>query len=233
MKKQLTILLMMMFMLSLAACGKSETNDKDDPNAVSSISGSAASSAQLPAEDEPSEGGDDSETSTGDLIVGKNVSDGQRGTGPATLHSRFGSLSFPEGVDYQLSTLPPDDTLTATLEFWFGKGNTNAGKFTISSTRMIGSLDDAVNECIRMNDFGKLTATIGDEVSYGGITYKNLSIHEADGSEAKYYLVTYYKTENDRNGYVEVQVNGQDGGYYKLDIDDPIVVEILESTTLK
>ncbi len=237
MKKQLTTLLAIILILSMAACSKSDTNNKSSQNAAEPTTSNSQLSTEAETSDteEASDDNDDldAEISTGDLIVGQNISDGYQGSDPVTLYSRFGSLKFPEGVNYKLSTLPPDDTATATLEFWFGKGNTNAGRFTISTTRMIESLEDAVNECIRMNDFGSLSSTIGDEISYGGITYKNLSIHKDDGSEAKYFLVTYYETEDGRNGYVEVQVNGQDGGYYKLDIDDPIVIEMLESLVLK
>lgn len=216
------ILISILLVLSLLACGKTDNNelDKKDPESEKPV---------VVVEDEAEEKEDEvEELDLGVLIVGETIKKGDKGSGPVVIESRMGKISIPEGLDYELYGEPLATGNTASIRIDFGPGNTGAGYIELSTTRMIKSLDDAVEECIRTSDFGTMESEIGDEIIYGDKTFKEVTIKKADDSDIRYYLVSYYPAEDDWDGYIEVYAGGE-GHYYNMDIKDPLITEILNT----
>ena len=223
-----TLIIIVVLIFSLTGCG--------DTKEVEKIADPVQTSTDVVAEVEPEEPAEEieeveEELDEGLLVVGETINKGDIGSGPVKIDSGLTQISIPEGLDYELYMSFVDGN-TGSIRVNFGTGNRGAGHIEVTTTRMIKSLDDAANECIRMNDFGTLDSEIGDEVKYGDLTYKYVTIKETDVTNVKYYLVAYYNRSDDKDIYVELSTNGGDS-YYKMDIDDPLVGELLKSLVLK
>lgn len=70
---------------------------------------------------------------------------------------------------------------------------------------------------------------IGEEVTYGNTTYKQVSLSNGYGAET--CLVSYYKRADGKNIYVEISTKQTD--FDKLQIDDPLVQELAKSAVYK
>ena len=223
-----TLIIMVVLIFSLTACGtKKEVEKVENP---------VQTSKDVVAEVEPEKPAEEiekveEESDEGLLVVGETINKGDSGSGPVKIDSGLTQIFIPEGLDYNLYMSFVDGN-TGSIRVDFGIGNRGAGHIEVTTTRMIKSLDDAANECIRMNDFGTLKSEIGDEVIYGDLTYKYVTIKETDETNVKNYLVAYYKRSDDKDIYVELRTNGGDS-YYKMDIDDPLVGELLKALVLK
>lgn len=221
-KNRLKTLVLIILMLALIACGKSDNNDKDKKE-----------EDKLVVEvDEKEDEADQEEVNDDVLVVGKSIEKGDTGSGPVAIESRLGLISIPEGLDYKLYTAPFESGETSSIRVNFGEDDTSAGHVEVSTTRMIKSLDDAVTECIRTNDFGTLESIIGEEITYGDRVFKEVTIKKPDDSDIRHYLVSYYEAENDWDGYIEIHTAGE-GNYYNMDIKDPLVSSIIKSLVVK
>ncbi len=119
-----------------------------------------------------------------------------------------------------------------TIQIDFGKNSAIVGRLEVSTTRMISSLDDAVNECIRVRNldtYKEGKSEIGEEVTYGDTTYKLVNMSHENGAES--CLVSYYKRADGKDIYVEIRIKQLD--IDKLTIDDPLVQELAESAVYK
>ncbi len=222
-KKYLALFLVAALLFSLAACGNS--GDADTTTDGGKITTSAADYGI-------SDGTTQSDAGSGVLVVGESIKKGDRGTGAAVIESALSVVTIPKGLDYELY-----DAYDNSVRVDFGVGNTGAGHIAFSTTRMIKSLDDAANECVRTNDFtGSLESEIGEEFTYGNLTYKAVKIWDAKEGPFKgdttYFLAAYYKTADGDDAYVEVRANGE-GNYRNIEIDNPLIVEILNTLKLK
>ena len=232
-KKHFALLLVIVLLFSLTACAKdttTESTDVTDPAVTEEATDEAADEAVEPEVTEPEVALD-----TGASIAGQPVEKNDKGTGPVAIESRFGTINIPAGLDYQLYYVPTGELgkgKTDTIQVDFGKGNTNSGYIHISSTRMVASLDEALAESSRMNDFGTKDSVAGDEVTFNGVPFKHQTIQKPDGTDANNYLIGYYKTVDDTDGFVEVCANGKERAY-SIDINDPLIVELMESLVLK
>lgn len=97
---------------------------------------------------------------------------------------------------------------------------------------MISSLDDAVNQCIRVRNldtYKEGKSEIGEEVTYGDTTYKVVNISHENGAET--CLVSYYKRADGKDIYVEIRIKQLD--LDKLTIDDPLVQDLAKSAVYK
>lgn len=206
--KALAILLAILLMLSLAACGQKEEptpTDTDDPTVAA------------PGTDE----GDDTDTPPA-----AGFQQGDTGVGPVALDTRYAVIEIPAEVDYEIYMITPEESVTGTVRIDFGYGDTDS-YIEVSSSRMVSSIDDAVQECIRMHSFGDPdSATIGGDVVYNGVTYKTVSFPSRDAA----YLVSYYEEPSDEYSgrYVEVYAYTT-----KIELDDDVIVSILESIVYK
>lgn len=204
---------------SLAACGGSgESSDTKETSAQSSASATSEAKAE--------------ETTVEETTASAELQEGDSGEGEKTLDSDFCTVTIPEGLQYEVDTYYHDEDALGTIKIDFGKNGTSEGRLEVSTTRMISSLDDAVNECIRVRNldtYKEGKSEIGEEVTYGDTTYKEVKMSHDYGAET--CLVSYYKRADGKNIYVEIKTNQADS--FKLPVDDPLVQELAKSAVYK
>lgn len=216
MKKLAVILLALVMTASLAACdGSSESFGTKETSAQSSASETKAE-----------------ETTVEETTASAELKEGDSGEGEKTLDSTFCTVTIPEGLQYKINFYNHDEDALGTIEIDFGKKYTIEGKLEVSTTRMISSLDDAVQECIRVRNldtYKEGKSEIGEEVTYGDTTYKVVNMSHENGAET--CLVSYYKRADGKDIYVEIKTNQADP--FKLPVDDPLVQELAKSAVYK
>ena len=216
MKKLAAILLALVMTASLAACdGSGESSGTKETSVQSSVSETKAE-----------------ETTVEETTASVELQTGDRGEGEKTLDSAFCTVTIPEGLQYEIYTYYHDEDNLGSISINFGKNSTIEGKLEVSTTRMISSLDDAVEECIRVRNLdtyedGK--SEIGEEVTYGDTTYKVVEMSHEYGAEI--CLVSYYKRADGKDIYVEIKTNQAES--FKLPVDDPLVQELAKSAVYK
>lgn len=216
MKKLAAILLALVMTASLAACdGSSESSGTKETSAQSSASETKAE-----------------ETTVEETTASAELKEGDSGEGEKTLDSAFCTVTIPEGLQYKINFYNHDEDALGTIEIDFGKKYTIEGRLEVSTTRMISSLDDAVEECIRVRNldtYKEGKSEIGEEVTYGDTTYKVVNMSHENGAET--CLVSYYKRAGGKDIYVEIKTNQADP--FKLPVDDPLVQELAKSAVYK
>lgn len=222
MKKFTAILLTLILAASITACsgGNSSTDSSSETTKSSSESAEITPQATetQPETEAPTEN--------------KEIEMGDRGEGEKTLDSAFCTVTIPEGLQYEIYTYYHDEDNLGSISINFGKKSTIEGKLEVSTTRMISSLDDAVNECIRVRNldtYKEGKSEIGEEVTYGDTTYKVVNMSHEHGAET--CLVSYYKRADGKDIYVEIKTNQADS--FKLPVDDPLVQELAKSAVYK
>lgn len=218
MKKFVAILLALVMTASLAACGESGSSDTKETSAQSSVVATSETQAE--------------ETTVEETTASAELQEGDSGEGEKTLDSAFCTVTIPEGLQYEIYTYYHDEDNLGSISINFGKKSTIEGKLEVSTTRMISSLDDAVNECIRVRNldtYKEGKSEIGEEVTYGDTTYKVVNMSHEYGAET--CLVSYYKRADGKNIYVEIKTTQND--FDKLPIDDPLVQELAKSAVYK
>ena len=216
MKKLAAILLALVMTASLVAC-----------NGSSESSGTKETSAQSSASETKAE-----ETTVEETTASAELKEGDSGEGEKTLDSAFCTVTIPEGLQYKVNFYNHDEDALGTIKIDFGKKYTIEGKLGVSTTRMISSLDDAVEECIRVRNldtYKEGKSEIGEEVTYGDTTYKVVNMSHEHGAET--CLVSYYKRADGKDIYVEIKTNQDDN--FKLPVDDPLVQELAKSAVYK
>ncbi len=219
MKKFAAILLALVMTASLAACdGSSESSDTKETTSQSS----ASETSEVKSE----------ETTVEETTESAELQKDDSGEGEKTLDSVFCNVTIPEGLKYNVYFYSHDEDNKGTIQIDFGKSGTIEGRLEVSTTRMISSLDDAVNECIRVRNldtYKEGKSEIGEEVTYGDTTYKVVNMSHEYGAET--CLVSYYKRADGKNIYVEIKTTQND--FDKLPIDDPLVQELAKSAVYK
>lgn len=219
MKKTAAILLALVMTVSLSACGGSgESSATKEASAQSTVSATSEAKAE--------------ETTVEETTASAELQAGDSGEGVKTLDSDFCTVTIPEGLQYEVDTYYHDEDALGTIKIDFGKKGTSEGRLEVSTTRMISSLDDAVNECIsvrNLDTYENGKSEIGEEVTYGNTTYKQVSLSNGYGAET--CLVSYYKRADGKNIYVEISTKQTD--FDKLPIDDPLVQELAKSAVYK
>ena len=202
----------LLLLLSLAACGSKPADTSSAAPAETTVSAGASADAAAPAGSAAS-----SETKSGD-----------KGTGPAAIETSVATISVPEGVDYEVSDWYPleDGTPGGSYSFYLGKGDTNGGCLTFSSTRVVKSLDDAAGECIRVCDYDSSgTNSRGDKVSYNGLDYLPVTVTRA--GVTKNFLVAYFQSTDGKDIYVELNKT------LISSLDDETAAAILNGVSIK
>ena len=216
MKKLTAILLALVMTASLVAC-----------NGSSESSGTKETSAQSSASETKAE-----ETTVEETTASAELKEGDSGEGEKTLDSAFCTVTIPEGLQYKINSYYHDEGALGSIKIDFGKKGTTEGRLEVSTTRMISSLDDAVEECIRVRNldtYKEGKSEIGEEVTYGNTTYKEVKMSHEYGAET--CLVSYYKRADGKDIYVEIKTTQND--FDKLPIDDPLVQELAKSAVYK
>lgn len=214
MKKLAAILLALVMTASLAACGGS--GESSDTKETSNQSSASATSEVKPEE----------------TTASAELQEGDSGEGEKTLDSDYCTVTIPEGLRYKVNSYYHDENALGSIKIDFGKKGTTEGRLEVSTTRMISSLDDAVEECIRVRNldtYKEGKSEIGEEVTYGDTTYKEVKMSHEYGAET--CLVSYYKRADGKDIYVEIKTTQND--FDKLPIDDPLVQELAKSAVYK
>lgn len=219
MKRLAAILLALVMTASLSACGDSgESSATKEASAQSTVSATSESKAE--------------ETTVEATTASAELQAGDSGEGAKTLDSDFCTVTIPEGLQYEVDSYYHDEDALGTIKIDFGKKGTSEGRLEVSTTRMISSLDNAVNECIRVRNldtYKEGKSEIGEEVTYGDTTYKVVKMSHEYGAET--CLVSYYKRADGKDIYVEIKTTQND--FDKLPIDDPLVQELAKSAVYK
>lgn len=214
MKKITAIILLLAMTVSLTACGNSGTKE------TSKTESAAAKAAN-------------SETTTViTTTASAELKQDDSGEGSKTLDSVFGTVTVPEGMKYKIYFYSYSDDNLGTIKINFGKKDTSEGCLEISTTRIIGSLDDAVNECIKtrnLDTYKEGKSEIGEEITLGKTTYKKVKMSHEYGAEE--CLVSYYKRADGKDIYIEIKTKQND--FSKLEIDDSLVKSLAESAVYK
>lgn len=216
MKKLVAFIMAAMLCVSLASCGGSTNTETTAPQS------SAESSKVKPEET----------TAASSSAESAELKEGDSGEGEKTLDSDFCTVTIPEGLQYKVNSYYHDEDALGTIKIDFGKKGTTEGRLEVSTTRMIKSLDDAVEECIRVRNldtYKEGKSEIGEEVTCGDTTYKEVKMSHEYGAET--CLVSYYKRADGKDIYVEIKT-GQTG-FNDLAIDDPLVQELAKSAVYK
>lgn len=216
MKKLVAFIMAAMLCVSLASCGGSTDTETTAPQ-------SSAESSEVNSEET---------TAASSSAESAELKEGDSGEGEKTLDSDFCTVTIPEGLQYKINSYYHDEGALGSIKIDFGKKGTTEGRLEVSTTRMISSLDDAVNECIRVRNldtYKEGKSEIGEEVTYGDTTYKEVKMSHEYGAET--CLVSYYKRADGKNIYVEIKTTQND--FDKLPIDDPLVQELAKSAVYK
>lgn len=224
MKKFTAILLTLILAASITACsGGNSSTDSSSETTESTNSSESSETTPQATETQP-----ETEAPT----ESKEIEMGDRGEGEKTLDSAFCTVTIPEGLQYKVNSYYRDEDALGTLKIDFGKKDTTEGRLEVSTTRMIKSLDDAVEECIRVRNIESYTDgkyEIGEEVTYGDTTYKQVNFSQEFGSEA--CLVSYYKRADGKDIYVEIGT--KNNGLSNLEITDSLVEALAKSAVYK
>ncbi|MGN0454704.1 MAG: hypothetical protein ACI4G1_05965 [Ruminococcus sp.] len=216
MKKLVAFIMAAMLCVSLASCGGSTNTETTAPQ-------SSAESSEVKSEET---------TAASSSAESAELKEGDSGEGEKTLDSDFCTVTIPEGLQYKINSYYHDEDALGSIKIDFGKKGTTEGRLEVSTTRMISSLDDAVNECIRVRNldtYKEGKSEIGEEATYGDTTYKEVKMSHEYGAET--CLVSYYKRADGKDIYVEIKT-GQTG-FNDLAIDDPLVQELAKSAVYK
>lgn len=215
MKKLAAVILALVMTASLAAC--------------SNGGGSGTEETLTPASAIEST---NEETTAPESTAAAELQSGDSGEGEKTLDSDFCTVTIPEGFKYKVESYYHDEDALGSIKVDFGKKGTTEGRLEVSTTRMIKSLDDAVEECIRVRNldtYKEGKSEIGEEVTYGDTTYKEVKMSQEYGAET--CLVSYYKRADGKDIYVEIRTKQTD--FDKLPIDDSLVQELAKSAVYK
>ncbi|MBR3289301.1 MAG: hypothetical protein IKI63_00830, partial [Clostridia bacterium] len=161
---------------------------------------------------------------------------GMEGVGEKTFDTPFFTMTVPADVKYELYTYAVDeDDNRGTVQIDFGPESTLQARFEVSTTRMISSLDDAHDECIRVQnldtyDEGKYEDM--EDVTFGGMTYK--AIHVTTEWSDEIFLVSYFKRAADGvDVYVECKLDQDGFGYDAVLPTADFVVAAMNSVVFK
>lgn len=209
MKKFLVLLTTIAMMMAIVACGGEATTgeeNKEQPKEEQKV--------EQPKEEEQS-----SEIKVGD-----------KGEGEAELDSKLFSVTIPEGFKYEVYTCAMVDDTNGTVEIDFGDLSTSCARLTVSTQRMVTSLDDAVEKGIALRNldtYKEGKAEVGEDITFGDVTYRRISFStEYSGDET---LIGYVETEAGLGAYVEIKL-ARVGG---LSFDEDIVKSLIESIEYK
>lgn len=208
MKKILALMMALMMVFALAACGDGDQKETQDANTETSAV---------------------EETTPADSVVTITEA-GQEGEGEVQIDTPLYTATVPAGLKYEVYTYYSGDDNLATVEINFGQEYATSGRLTVTTQRIVASLDDAVAECNRMNSgFEGYESTEAGEETHGAVTYKKLN------TSTKYsksdYLVSYYKNPAGylySDTYIELKVDPA-----RIDLADPLVTALVDSIVLK
>ena len=219
MKKLIALFMALAIVVSLCACGSSsngstDTNDTESASSVPETSNEDTESQQPEKTQEPA-----------------GIETGDKGDGPADIDASLVKFTVPEGYSYEAYEYYIDDAdpLFGNLQFDICKtgGYDTLVQVVATTQYYVHSQDEAVQKVIELcnlDTYEKGEATIGDEVTYGDITYTRIDV-TTEWSDNTFY-VAY--AENGNSGDVGLVVKYVVDNNM-IDSDDPLINAVLES----
>ena len=234
MKKIIALLVVAAIVVSIcAACGSSgsesstvkETDESSTAaNSTESVSEEAGESAADASEAEPSQAEETEAEPAG-------IEAGDKGDGPTDIDASLVKFTVPGGYSYEAYDYYIDDSdpLFGSLQFNICEtGGYNTLVQVVATTQYyVHSQDEAVQKVIELcnlNTYKEGKAVIGDNVTYGDITYTRIDV-TTEWSDNTFY-VAYAENGNDGGVGLVVKfvVNNKN-----IDSADPLINAVLES----
>lgn len=213
MKKILAILMATLMMASFVGCGNNNTEETKPQETVTETA------AETSSETETTTAQDDGKMNVGDT-----------GEGEKMLESELFSVTIPQGLKYEVYTYSMVDDTNGTVDINFGKNSTIDAKLTVSTQRMVNSLDEVEERAIELrnlNTYKEGKSEVGEDITIGDVTYRKISVSTEYGSDE--LMVGYVKTGAGLGGYIEINLEGSGG----LTFDDAEVKSLIESIEYK
>ena len=239
MKKLIALLMTLAIVVSLCACGSSsngstDTNDTVSESSVPETSNEDTESQQPEETDTETQQPEETDTESQQpekTQESAGIEAGDKGDGPADIDASLVKFTVPEGYSYEAYEYYIDDAdpLFGNLQFDICKtgGYDTLVQVVATTQYYVHSQDEAVQKVIELcnlDTYEKGEATIGDEVTYGDITYTRIDV-TTEWSDNTFY-VAY--AENGNSGdvglVVKFVVNNK-----MIDSDDPLINAVLES----
>ncbi len=223
MKKFLTLFLVLVLALSLVACGdKPEAKEPEDKAPEEELE-------EAPAEPEEELAEEEVEEEDGEEEGVLRVLDMERydeGEGEVILESQYGRVFIPEGLKYEIETVPDEDETYGDLfRFYFGEKFAMI-EFGIQVIDDLDSLEGAVERVIDYNTWDGGDHILGEKIKIGQLEYQQITIENEDGGDS-YYLVSYF--EHKHGGAIVELFDSSDEDFYKT----PLAKEMLEKTSFE
>ena len=229
MKKLIALLMALAIVVSLCACGSSsngstDTNDTESESSVPETSNEDTGSQQPEETDTETQQPEEAQEPAG-------MQEGDKGDGPADIDASLVTFTVPEGYSYEAYSyyIDDDDSLFGNLQFDICEtsGYNTLVQVVATTQYYVHSQDEAVQKVIELcnlDTYEKGEATIGDEVTYGDITYTRIDV-TTEWSDNTFY-VAY--AENGNSGDVGLVVKFVVDNNM-IDSDDPLINAVLES----
>jgi predicted small lipoprotein YifL len=206
MKKFLAIMLALVLLLTLAACG-------DKNNGGETPSGNDTEQTT----DTPTE------APTENKVEEKEIAEKLEGVGSAKLYNSYMELVIPEGYGYKITDA---NTQAGESQFWIAADIMNAdgkkiGELNISNTGSFDNVDEYVNYD---RDYYKDSSsiTLGETVSaeYGILDGRYFTKDTANWVDYNFY--GYYLIPDEAADYRNVRAELDINGYYYTDVEFPM-----------
>ena len=245
MKKFLCLLGVATLSLSLAACGGTGNKDNQGGGQSTVTEEEGTDGAEEDGMEEGTDGAEDGmEDGSADGMeeggeAEEGFAEGQSGEGPKTIFNSLFSVDVPEGLTYDLYSwyTSEDDDKFGTYVIDIGETDSygKGVRLTVTTQRMIDSLEGAAEECKRMNDFSGSKETIpGEDVVINGVTYKTMHI-VGEKDDDKLFYVTYFDNHNEteKSGDVYVEIRSTEASMFSvLPMSNELVQEFINSLVL-
>ena len=235
MKKKLAAVCMSLtVMASLCACGGGSSTATTTAAATTAAETTAeeTTAEETTAEETAAE----AEETTAEEAAAEEASgieEGDTGDGPTDIDANLVTFTVPEGYSYEAYSYYIDETdpLFGDLQFDIYKTDSSTGlalvQVVATTQYYVHSQDEAVQKVIELcnlDTYKEGKANIGDDVTYGDVTYTKVDV-TTEWSDQTFY-VAY--AENGNNGgvglVVKYVVNNKE-----IAADDPLIGEVLES----
>ena len=243
MKKKLAAVCMSLtVMASLCACGggsSAESTTAAETTATETVVETSAEAEETAAEEttaeENAEASETEETTAEETAAEEvaGIEEGDKGDGPADIDASLVAFTVPEGYSYEAYSCYIDDAdpLFGDLQLDIYKTDSSTGlalvQVVATTQYYVHSQDEAVQKVIELcnlDTYKEGKANIGDDVTYGDVTYTKIDV-TTEWSDQTFY-VAY--AENGNNGgvglVVKYVVNNKE-----VAADDPVIGEVLES----
>ncbi len=210
MKKILALLLAVVTLLSLAACGgKGETPENKEP---------------------------DTTASTQAKLEEKEIVEELEGVGPVKLKNSYMELVIPEGYGYRVDDANQEageDQFQLILDLKNADGN-NIGELLINNRGGLESADEYAQTTIdEYADSDSVKVSDVDSAKYSVFDVRHFTLDRGYMVDNRYY--GYYKLPDETKEYRNVRFELEVTGYYYKDVEFPAAdfVELMNSIVIK